>query len=175
MSDYKRLRELALYIAEQMEKTDHVARGRVKLAKLLWRADFAAYWLLGDSITGTTYVADKLGPKPEDELILKRDMEGVDLDWENEWDKKMVPIPRRGADLDAAGITPEQKQIVDEQLEEYRNVSAKAMADEAHEFFGWKFAWECGPNTIIPYESVYWDERTEAEPWEIEHAASLVA
>jgi len=171
-----RLQELILYIAQRMEKDNHVGQGRIKLAKLLWRCDFAAYWKLGEPITGTEYHADKLGPAPAGELTATLDLQAAGaFEWVNEWDDQQLPRAKRDPNLDV--FTAEQIALVDDQLERYRFVHARAMVDEAHEFSGWVHAWRdgAGKHQPIPYASVFWQNRTEPEPWENEYAAELAA
>lgn len=88
----ERLQELILYIASKMEQDQHVGRGRIKLAKLLWRSDFAAFWKFGEPITETPYHADDYGPSPVDELLATRDLETQGrLEWRNDWDVQQIP------------------------------------------------------------------------------------
>ena len=68
--DGSRLRELLLYVAEQSAHDDHC--GAVKTNKILFWADFFAYAISGESITGTTYVRRKFGPVPKN-LVPERE------------------------------------------------------------------------------------------------------
>jgi hypothetical protein len=171
----ERLQELILYIATKMERDAHVGRGRIKLAKFVWRCDFAAFWKLGEPITETSYHADEHGPAPVHELLATRDLEAQGrLEWRNEWDRQQIPVavgepPRLGV------FTAEQIALIDEQLDQYRYVTGTAMRDEAHEFPGYKHAWREGEgmHAPVPFESVFWDDRSELENWEEEHALSL--
>jgi hypothetical protein len=174
MSPQPKLQELMLYIATRMERDQHVGRGRIKLAKLLWRCDFAAFWKLGAPITETSYHADRLGPVPVGELVAALDLEADGrLQWANEWDRQQIPVPHDEARL--SYFTAEQIALVDDQLERYRFVTGSAMVDEAHEFPGWKHAWRDGEGqrAPVPFESVFWDDRSSLETWEEEHALSL--
>lgn len=169
-----KLKELILYVAARMESDKHVARGRIKLAKLLWRADFGAFWKLGAPITESEYHADRLGPVPARELLATRDLETAGrLEWVNEWDRQQIPIANGQADLNL--FTAAQIALVDDQLDRYRYVTAAAMVQEAHEFPGWKHAWRGGKGdrAPVPLASVFWDDRTVLEDWEEQHALSL--
>lgn len=173
-----RLRELMLYLAQEMERTHHAGRGRIKLSKLAWRSDFAAYWLLGEPITGVTYTADELGPKPQEEYSVTEAMieDGI-FTWDNDWDTAKRPKALRKPDLKGVGITKDQQKVIDRQLEENQALTGEEMKDAAHKFPGYIHAWEGeggGRDTVIPYESVFWDD-AELEPWEHEHAAAIVA
>jgi hypothetical protein len=175
MGERTRLKELILYLAKRMEEDRHIGRGRIKLAKLLWRSDFGAYWTLGEPITETKYQADQFGPSPVDELLAIRDLqEDQRLELRNEWDRQQIPIavgdPPHLEMFSAAQIA-----FVDEQLHQYQHVTGTAMVDEAHEFPGWRHAWNDGKgkHELVPFESVFWDARAELEGWEQEQARVL--
>jgi hypothetical protein len=170
-----KLKELIVYLAGKMDDDQHVGRGRIKLAKLLWRCDFAAFWLFGTPITEAGYQADKLGPVPVQELLTLRDLEAEGrLEIRNEWDHQQVPVAiGRGPNLGL--FTAAEISLVDDQLDRYRFVSARTMVDEAHEFPGWINAWRRGEgrHSAIPFESVFWDDDAEIASWENEQAVVL--
>jgi Protein of unknown function (DUF4065) len=171
----KKLEELILYLAKRMEEDQHVGRGRIKLAKLLWRSDFGAFWKLGEPITETRYQADRFGPSPVDELLALRDLQGHDrLELLNEWDRQQIPTAI-GEPPHLEVFSAAQIALVDEQLHQYQHVTGQAMVDEAHEFPGWIQAWKGGKgkHSPVPFESVFWEDRTELEPWEDEQAQIL--
>jgi antitoxin SocA-like protein len=173
-ADEPKLKELILYIADRMERDRHVGRGRIKLAKLLWRADFSAFWNLGAPITEARYHADRYGPSPVDELLVTRDLETAGrFEWRNDWDRQQIPVALDTADLKV--FTAEQIALVDDQIDQYRHVTGTVMVNEAHEFPGWKLAWRegAGMRSPVPFESVFWDDREELQTWEEEHALSL--
>jgi hypothetical protein len=175
MGERTKLEELILYLAMRMEEDQHIGRGRIKLAKLLWRSDFGAFWKLGEPITETTYQADQFGPSPVDEMLALRDLQGQQrLELRNEWDRQQIPV--------AVGEAPRlelfsaaQISLVDEQLNRYRHVTGRGMVEEAHEFPGWQHAWRGGEgkHNPVPFESVFWDARTELEGWEQDMAIVL--
>jgi hypothetical protein len=175
MNETTRLNELILYLSQRMDEDQHVGRGRIKLAKLLWRCDFAAFWRFGEPITEAHYQADKLGPAPVEEMLALRDLEGEGrLELRNEWDQQQIPIAiGEPPNLDV--FSAAQIALVDDQLRRYQWVTARTMVDEAHEFPGWINAWRkgAGKHDPIPLGSVFWDRRTEIEPWEDEHARVL--
>lgn len=175
MSD-TRLKELILYIAKDMERPDHAGRGRIKMAKLIWRCDFAAYWFLGEPITETSYVADEHGPAPVGEMLATRDLESSGyFEWRNDWDRQEIPVAHRDPNMDL--FSTEQRKIIDDQLAQYRHITGSVMRDQAHGFSGWIYAWDrrtpANKRPPIPFESVFWDSRTELEDWEQEEAQAL--
>lgn len=170
-----KLEELILFIAKKMEEDRHTGRGRIKLAKLVWRSDFAAYWKFGAPITESRYHADEHGPAPVDELLALRDLQDQGrLEIRNEWDQEQVPVPLD--DPDVSVFTPEQLLLIEGQVDKYQYVTGRAMRDEAHEFPGYIHAWRdgAGKHEPVPLESVFWDDRKSLEAWEEEHARSLV-
>jgi Protein of unknown function (DUF4065) len=170
MAENRKLKELILYIAKRMEEDQHVGRGRIKLAKLLWRSDFGAYWSLGESITEATYQADQFGTSPTDEMLALRDLEGEGrLAFQNEWDRQQIPVAI-GQPADLSLFSGEQIALVDDQLDRYRFVTAGAMVDEAHEFPAWIEIWQDGKGKHKPVqlESVFWGVKSELETWEHE-------
>lgn len=173
-SDKPKLKELILYLAQRMEEEQHVGRGRIKLAKLLWRCDFGAFWKWGVPITETKYHADQFGPSPVDELLAVRDLEAAGrLEIQNEWDRQQILVAVEPPNLDV--FSAAEIALVDEQLHQYRHVTGSAMVDEAHEFPGWVLAWRDGKGAHkpVPFESVFWDARTELEGWEQAEAKVL--
>jgi hypothetical protein len=170
----ERLEELILYVAHKMQHDYHAGIGRIKLAKLLWRIDFTAFWRLGQPITEATYSADRLGPAPEEELMATRDLEAAGrFEWVQDWDRRSMPVvhdtPRMRLFSEA------QRQIIDEVIDRYRNTSGRLMVEEAHQFPGWLHAWRDGEGKgdPVPYESIFWDRRAELTDAEEQRAAEL--
>src|SRR5437588_9769045 len=60
--DGAKFKELVLLLAEESAARGDEGFGIVKLNKLLYRADFEAFRLLGQSITGATYERQDYGP-----------------------------------------------------------------------------------------------------------------
>ena len=169
-----RLKELILYVAAKMASDHHAGAGRIKLAKLLWRIDFTAFWKLGKPITEAHYWADQLGPAPQEELMATRDLQTRGrFEWEQDWDRRWNPVVLDPARMDA--FSEEEMTIIDRVIDEFRSASGKQMVDEAHEFPGWVHAWRDGKGarTPIPYESVFWGRRGELSEAEERHAAEL--
>jgi len=175
-----KLEALILYIAHRMERDAHVGRGRIKLAKLLFRIDFEAFARWGQPVTEATYHADALGPAPVQELMATRDLESAgQFEWRTERDKERLPTAI-GPDVPTlAGFDAREVALIDETLERFRNVSGSAMVDTAHRFPGWIIAWRdgVGDGEPIPFESIFWNPDrppgSKAEPWENDHARLL--
>jgi Protein of unknown function (DUF4065) len=61
-----KFKELVIYLCAAAEQAGDEGFGMVKLNKLLYRADFEAYRLLGHSVTGETYEKQEYGPVARD-------------------------------------------------------------------------------------------------------------
>jgi uncharacterized phage-associated protein len=172
-SDKTKLEELFLYIADKTHEAKHPGLGRIRVAKLLFLADFGAYFRFGKPITGATYWADELGPAPADELLITRDLETQGrLEWETGYDKQKIPVPVTPANTDL--FTSQELEYVDSLIDRYRDFTGKQLVDVAHEFPGWIFAWEhTGPKSPIPYEAAFWGKRRDLSAEEQAHAEHL--
>jgi uncharacterized phage-associated protein len=170
----QRLEELILYVAEKMDQDRHAGVGRIKLAKLLWRIDFTAYWRLGHPITGATYHADQYGPAPAEELLATRDLEAAGrFHWVQDWDRRSFPEVHDAPRMEL--FSHDERELIDRVVDRYRNTSGSQMVDEAHEYPGWVHAWRGGEGkgALIPYESIFWDSRTQLRPSEEKRAEEL--
>jgi uncharacterized phage-associated protein len=169
----QRLEELILYVTAKMQRDHHAGVGRIKLAKLLWRIDFTAYWQLGHPITEATYQADQYGPSPVEELLATRDLEGAGrFRWEQDWDQRWMPVIL-GEPNDV--FEADEIDLIDDVIDRYRSTSGRQMVEDAHQFPGWLHAWRGGEGkgATVPYESIFWDRRDEVRPDEDEHAAEI--
>jgi uncharacterized phage-associated protein len=172
----RRLEELILYVAAKMHRDQHVGIGRMKLAKLLWRIDFTAYWQLEHPISEATYEADAFGPAPTQEPLATRDLSDAGrFEWVREWDAQWMPVARDEPDMSI--FSDEECELIDRVVDRYRNTSGRQMVEIAHEFPGWIHAWRDGEGkgSPVPYQSIFWSRRTEVTPEEDEHAAGLAA
>jgi len=148
----ERFRELLLYIAERMEQTGHVGRGRIKLAKLLWLCDFEAYLKLGRSITGAQYHKDNLGPSPRAELLEARTLNpATEFAYEPGFDKQKLPVAKRPPHL--ALFEQREISLAAEVVDRYRQWTTDRLVHQiAHEHPGFKTV---GFGKPVPYESVF--------------------
>lgn len=149
---HEKLEELILYISRRMTEDDHKGVGRIKLAKLLFFADFEAFACSGRSITGASYTVAEHGPAPDQELTATLDLEAAGaFAWENRFDKQQVPVAKRDARIEGVFL-PSELEIVDELLDRHRLHTGKQLRDMAHELPAWK-ARPMGSK--VPYWSVY--------------------
>jgi hypothetical protein len=151
--DQNRFENLVLYLAER--SSDDEGYGKVKLNKLLYRADFEAYRLLGSSITGEEYKRQELGPvAPHLPSLLRRfEDNGVLAVHEIPAGpySRQVPLVQEGHAADPKTFSDQEIEIIDRALEELRTRGAKAVSDWSHEIsIGWRVK---KTGSIIPYSS----------------------
>jgi hypothetical protein len=152
--NHRRFDELVLYIAERTKDDENF--GSTKLAKVLFFSDFEALKDLGAPITGAEYQKWEYGPYPPQ---LKRAKEGLKYA-ERAWlmrggeyqADRLIPTRMRPADLEAVGITRDQKRIVDQWIERIERETASEISDFSHEHPGYRMVED---NEPIPYESAF--------------------
>lgn len=72
-----RLREAVLYVSKRCENAPHF--GKVKLNKIIWRADFESFAERGQPVTGRQYQRLKQGPAPVEMLPILNELEAERL------------------------------------------------------------------------------------------------
>ncbi|TML66356.1 MAG: DUF4065 domain-containing protein, partial [Actinobacteria bacterium] len=139
--DGAKFKELVLLLAEESAARGDEGFGIVKLNKLLYRADFEAFRLLGQSITGATYERQDYGPVAR-ELPRALDQLGQAgyLTWQHVPAgpyTRDVPEAREGADRT---LFPEgERQIIETTLNELAPYGGKAVSRWSHEeSAGWR-------------------------------------
>jgi hypothetical protein len=136
----KKLRELALYIAER-SKADP-AFGATKLNKLLFFSDFLAYLNFGKSITGQIYFRLNNGPAPKRWMLVRERMcQDGDLaikkqDFFGFPQIKLIPL----RPPDTSRFSVDELRIVDMVIDKYISLNASQISDESHGFIGWSLA-----------------------------------
>lgn len=147
--DDEKFKELILYIARKSEADDWF--GATKLNKLLFLADFIAYALWGEPITGQEYMALEMGPAPRRLLPIVEQMQrtGEIIPAEREYfaktQKRLVAL--REPDVDK--FSGREIALVDALIEKWWRHSAREMSRASHQFVGWRVAQK---GETIPYE-----------------------
>jgi hypothetical protein len=166
--DNGKFKELVLLLAER-SKNDPLM-SRVKLNKLLYRADFEAFRLLGRSITGAMYVRGQYGPMAAELPRAEEELGKAGyLSWEfrqaGPYTQK-VPIATEPTDEDQ--FAPEELEIVDSALRELSAHGGTGASLWSHEeSAGWRMK---GDGEEITYESGLIDV---IEPLDEESLAAL--
>lgn len=163
-----KFKELILYIAQKQQ--DDQTFGRVKLAKLLFFADFEAYGRLGEAISGASYQKLEQGPAARQYKPVSYEMYGDGDIREEVGDSfghtQMKLVPLREARVSV--FTDEELAIIDQIVEEHRGMSAAEISEKSHRLMGWRVA---RLHERIPYEAVFIG--ATARPDDIERAREL--
>ena len=164
-----KFRELILYIAAQSE-TDRDF-GATRLYKTLFYADFAAYILAGQPITGRDYIKMPYGPMPDrvtdviaelvaqgDAAIERRNRDGV-------VQKRTIALREPNLDLFSA----REIALVDRVIESLQGIKATWVNEILQRFIGWQLARD---GEVIPYNSS-WVAPRKLTPEEIAYGLQL--
>jgi len=149
-----KLKELMLLLAAR--SADDPRMSRVKWNKLLYRADFESFRLLGKSMTGATYLRGEHGPMVKDLPIYEEELGAAGrLRWETDTSGKFprkIPLAQ-GDSADTRQFTEEELAVIDRALAELREQGGKGASDWSHEqSAGWQVR-ENGQE--IPYASAF--------------------
>jgi uncharacterized phage-associated protein len=154
--DHEKLRELTLYIALKSQEDPNF--GKIKLNKLLFFADFAAYVAHGRPITGTTYEVWECGPCVRGfyDLIgeFQKDGSGAMQVVQYFMYPQHRLVALRQPKLD--GFRAEEIALVDRVIEAFRNKTGAEMTELSHGLHVWK-AFSVGDT--IPYTAAFVSNR----------------
>lgn len=147
-----KFKELIVYIAER--SVDDATFGPIKLNKILYYADVAAYRELGQPITGATYRKFDEGPAP-DQMRAARECLIADGEARLEFrrhfmggEKRLVVCNGRTADREV--FKPQEREIVDEVLAYFRDKLEHEVAEIVLREPGCAVARD---REVIPYEA----------------------
>ena len=152
--DAEKLKELIVYVVDRCQEDPSF--GAVKLNKILYYADFDAYRLLGQPITGATYRKLQAGPAPKqllsarDELIQEGRLWLDSRQYFNRIQKRLLLV--EGESPNSELFAPEERQVIDSVIEFLWPMSAREASDYSHREPGWMLA---GEREEIPYESAF--------------------
>lgn len=144
---------LMLYLAHMSREDPHF--GAVKLNKMMYYADFIAFFRLGKPITGAKYQKLSEGPAPR-ELLRERnyliDVGDAVLEHRPYFryvQQRLVPIAcdwSRWTDE----FSDEEMQIISEVLDAMKSMTAREASEASHREVGWILALE---KEVIPYDT----------------------
>lgn len=168
MQPQTRLKELILHIADS--RLGDSTFGKVKLAKVLYFADFTSFRLFGKPITGITYVKLPRGPVPQsffeqlDNMEVKGDI-FLRVEPYYTYEQHRV-IPKREADLTL--FSGRDIGLVDKIIHDIAGKSAQQVSELSH-----TLAWDIFEmNAPIPYEAALLSDEGITED-DIESAKAL--
>jgi hypothetical protein len=157
----RRLKEAILYVAEKGQPMTFF--GRIKLNKILWRADFKSFYERGQPVTGRTYQKLEWGPALVEMWPVMNDLLREDLLVEEEHTipgDRIEHRPVAKAEPVLRLFSPEDIEFLDESLRHYWNMTGMESSDESH-----GIAWKTrNIGDAIPYEAAYFEDRPLPAP-----------
>lgn len=169
--DAAKFRELVLYVAAASETDPRF--GAVKLNKILFYADFAAYLELGQPITGATYRKLNEGPAPAEMPPQRRilvDSGAATVEFRRYFggpQQRIVPLRPACREIFAPG----ELEIVDQVVGGMWHMTAREASDFSHQELGWQVA---EPGAEIPYPTAWLSPGPVSQEAE-EYAAKVAA
>jgi len=158
----EKLAELILYLAEK--SVDDIHFGAIKLNKLLYYSDFAAYRILGNPITGTEYQHLREGPAPRRFLPVRRCLledGSIEIRQEQVIDRvRERIIPKR--EHKSNFFSKEERALIDDVVKTFWHMNGTQIRNRSHEEFGWRITKE---GETIHYRTAWVD----SEPLSMEH------
>jgi len=169
LSPGKRLRELILYVADKAQHDERC--GITKLAKIIYHADFLAWRLQGQPVTGTRWKRMEHGPAPADfhkildELSAAGRISIVERTFHDYRQKRIV-----AHDSPASGLFSDHNlRLVDQVIQKLLGWNASELSERTHGTAAWQLTEGA---QFIPYEyALYSDEPLTKE--ELKHAQEL--
>jgi hypothetical protein len=151
--DKSKFKALVHYICYERSKAPSTL-GAVKLNKTLWLSDMAAYYELGDPITGARYVKREYGPVPHQILPALRELEneGVLTVSDDTFHGRRKKVYTVHIAPDENVFSSEELRIVDEMIKIVCEESTAALVSSRSHDDVWNVA-EDGEE--IPYFTVF--------------------
>lgn len=148
-----KFKELVLLLAQRSASDPRMSR--VKLNKLLYRADFEAFRRLGHSITGATYIKGEHGPMASELPVAEQELgRSGYLSWRFAQagpHEQKIPVAKEPPDETL--FTAEELQVINDALTELLPHGGKAASEWSHEeSAGWNLVDSGKP---IPYETAF--------------------
>lgn len=151
----RRLKEAILHIAQKGEPMEYF--GRVKLNKIIWRADFLSFFQRRQPVTGRTYQKLKQGPALIEITPVMHDLlrDGFLIEETRLHGRRQEHRPVAKADPVLKLFSPEDLEFLDESLRHYWTMTGTETSDESH-----GIAWKTHQiGDAIPYEASYFEDK----------------
>lgn len=151
----RRLKEAILYVAQKGQGMGFF--GRIKLNKILWRADFRSFYERGQPVTGRPYQKLEWGPALTEMVLVMHDLLREDLLTEETQvhGERTEYRPVAKVDPVLKFFSPEDLEFLDESLRHYWDMTGTESSDESH-----GIAWQTrNIGDGIPYESSFFEDR----------------
>ena len=150
----EKFRELIVYIAKN--SADDPTFGAIKLNKILYYSDFAAYRCLGRPITNARYQKLREGPAPKElldaraQLIESGDAHIEEQQYFTGLQKRLVIRDDREPDREI--FDPGELDLVNQVLDYFHGKTAREASDISHLEPGWVLAHD---REVMPYETAW--------------------
>jgi hypothetical protein len=144
----EKLRELILLITEWSQADEKF--GAIKLNKLLFHCDFAAYLTFGEPITSQQYFALPQGPAPRrlkpitQAMVKSQQLAYKEVSYYGYTQLRPIALKAPNVEL----FSPKELNLIRNTIQTYWNMSATEISKHSHLFLGWKIARE---KETIPY------------------------
>ncbi len=155
-----KFKELVIYLCAAAEQAGDEGFGMVKLNKLLYRADFEAYRVLGHAITGETYEKQEYGPVARDLPIVLDELAAAGrLRWQSiPRGPHIRKVPTMAEDADAtadmSAFAADERQVIENALRDLAAHGGKSASEwSQEESAGWNVVREYGE--AIDYASTF--------------------
>jgi hypothetical protein len=147
----KRLGEAVLYVSKRCAEAPNF--GRVKLNKIIWRADFDSFAQRGQPVTGRQYQRLKQGPAPVEMLPVLNELQAAGLlDFMKVQQGDFVELrPIALADPVLVFFSPQDLEYLDRAISVYWEKTGQEVSDISH-----GVAWSSREEgEAMPYELAY--------------------
>lgn len=150
----RRLKEAILYVCKKSNEMERF--GAIKLNKILWRADFRAYYDRQIPVTGRQYQRIALGPAPVEmpplinELLRDELLEIKPTDVGGFMEKRHIALADPVTNL----FSREDLDYLDEAINHYWRMTGTETSDESH-----GIAWRTRENgDPMPYQTSFFED-----------------
>lgn len=148
----EKFKEVLLYILERIGARPNI--GEAVVCKLMYFIDFDYYEKFEEQLMGAVYIKNNHGPTPIafPEIVAQMEKNGdlarVTKKYFQHDQKKY--LPRRAADL--SGFSAQEKELIDWEIERFKDFNATKMRDYSHKDVPW-----IGADNLqsIEYEAVF--------------------
>lgn len=156
----RKFKELVLYVADKC--SDDPEFGATKFNKILFYADFLAYGLFKEPISGATYFKLPQGPGPKQWIKIRQQMQyagEIAIQPKRYFNKQQLRvIPLRNADLSV--FTAAEISHVDSVINAFCGANASQLSLLSHMEIGWQLA---NDREDIPYTTVFLSNKSLTE------------
>lgn len=150
----EKLRNLILHILEKCGGKPNI--GETVLYKLLYFCDFDSHEIIGRPITGMNYVKLQFGPVPRakeynsviDSMLENNELKIITQEYHSMIQKRYIAL----VESDKSKLNEQEKNLVNEIISKYSDMSAKAIEGFVHGDAPWK---ETNHQEIINYNLVF--------------------